>query len=325
MDDDDLITRVRNANPGRTRRGSPLSARAEFDLEEILRGSAHSAVRLTRKLKISWAVAAVTVFALAFVIAVTDVGQRMPASVAAPPQLTFTPVNASLSDVLERLMLSARENTAGTPSETIRSESWAANITIDEQAATVAVQPREVERRRNSDLSGYVEVRAGSVRWGKASREDPVAETVLEHYEYAPGTYPLLFSAIPPSSADELHTYLRSFLLLTDESSTGDVFRGIQDLRNDWTLDGPQSAALLDMVKSLPDVELLGRVTDRLGREGIAVQTSTRADGTFRDILVFDGKTGSLIAAEAVYLGGAEDVPLPDDTVVNYIAWKEIE
>lgn len=323
MDDDELIGRIRDANPSQARRDTPLSARAEHDLQQIISGNAGSPSRRTPKPVVPWAVAAVAVVALVMVIVITNLGQRMPASVAAPPPLWVTPIDHSLSDILGSLIVKTEQRTEITPAQTIKAESWAANITVDAGSASVAIQPQEVERNRKADLSGYVEVRAGTVRWGSAEGEFRPAGTILEHYDYVAGAYPLLFPLTPPDNSNELYLYLRSRLILTNDSSTGDIFRGIQDLRNEWALEGRQAAALLELVGSLPDVELLGMVTDRLGRDGVAIQTTTRVDGAFRDILVFDPDSGSLIAAESVYLGGAENVPLPENTVISYIAWKE--
>ena len=93
-------------------------------------------------------------------------------------------------------------------------------------------------------------------------------------------------------------------------------------MRYERTLTGPQTAAALDLVAGLSDVTLAGTVTDRLGREGIAIQTE-RASGTHRILLIFSPETGLLLSSESIYLGGIPDFSLEYPTVINYFAWKD--
>lgn len=109
-----------------------------------------------------------------------------------------------------------------------------------------------------------------------------------------------------------------------DVVTTGNYFATIAELRNEWPVQGPQAAAVLDLIDTLPEAVLLGAVTDRRGRSGIAIAiaTATRWGGTFRDILVFDPETGALTSSEVVYLGGHPEIDIPDDTVMSYAAWR---
>ncbi|GAB2456352.1 hypothetical protein GCM10027029_17600 [Conyzicola lurida] len=278
----------------------------------------------------AWITAIVAVLVLASVFFAGNVLTRPVASAATPPLLTGSPVDGTLEDVLERLSVAAQNNQNETPSRqrSIVYETWSANITVGEdKTVDVFVQPQEIERTWSDDLSGRIVTRAGAVKWGEQTESAPAAEpgAVLDDGTFGPGEYPALFPETPPASADEMRAYLSSVLGLSSVSTAGEWFKAIQDLRVDWPLTGGQTSALIQIIKTLPDVVLAGTVTDRLGREGIALETETRADGNFKDILVFDLATGLLLSAEDVYLGGLEDTNLPAMTVLSYTAWKESE
>jgi hypothetical protein len=126
----------------------------------------------------------------------------------------------------------------------------------------------------------------------------------------------------PPDTADALHAAMDASFGYGADTPTGWYFSGLYALRTEWALTGPQAAAVLEFIGTLPDVELLGEVTDRLGRTGIALATETAQDGAFRDVLVFDPETGNIISYESTYLGGHPDIDLPVDSVQNFTAWK---
>ena len=218
----------------------------------------------------------------------------------------------------------ARANPTAAPSTVIAAETWSAELTPGADEVTF-VQPREIVRTRNDDLSGSVVTRAGEVRWGVVPDGQAPAQpgTVLEENDFGPGDYPMLFPSPPPDAAAELQGYLAQTVGITETSTTGDIFRATVDLRNEWSLNGSQTAALLDLIATRDDVTVLGTVTDRLGRTGIALATDTRFDGAFRDILIFDPDTANLLAAEDVYLGGIDDIQLEAPSVLNYTAWKD--
>jgi hypothetical protein len=276
----------------------------------------------------AWITAIVAVLVLASVFFAGNVLTRPVASAATPPLLTSSPVDGTLEDVLERLSVAAQNNQNDTPSHqrSIVYETWSANITVGEdKTVDIFVQPQEIERTWSDDLSGRIVTRAGAVKWGEQTEAATAAEpgTVLDDGTFGPGEYPALFPATPPASAGEMRTYLSSVLGLTGESTAGEWFKAIQDLRVDWPLTGAQTSALIQIIKTLPDVAVAGTVTDRLGRQGVALETETREGGNFKDILVFDSATGLLLSAEDVYLGGLEDIDLPAMTVLSYTAWKE--
>jgi hypothetical protein len=330
---DELERRIRLANTGQVHRETALSERAENELSILTgRSAATGALGLRRRRRYvrSLLTGMVAALVLGTLLVAGNVAFRPAAGLALVPLLNETPIDGSSRDILEQLIVSARQSAgAGVPPKRgAANETWAAsNIVTDEPEAEVFVQPQEVEREWTADLSGRIVARAGEVKWGSETTDHPAEKpgTVLSDGRYEPGQYPAVFSETPPESAAELRGYLASHLGLGSETTSGEWFKAIQDLRVDWTLTGEQNAAILEIIRDLPDVTVAGSVRDRLGREGIAVQTETRADGHFRDVLVFEAGTGVLISAEDIYLGALDEVSLPAMTVLNYTAWKDAQ
>ena len=327
---DELERRIRAANPLPTVRNAPLSARAEAELQalvatEPMRTEAtpiHRRPRYARSL-LGGMVAALVIGVL---IVTGNVVQGPSASADGLAILEQTPIDGTIGDIIDGMIMASRANTGpGSSSKRkISFESWSANITVGEDASVdVFVQPQESERVWSDDLSGHIVSRAGSVKMGKVPKgvsEFAPGDVIFED-SFGPGEYPALFPKKPPTTGSAMRTYISDALGLTDESTAGDWFKAIQDLRTDWPLTNAQNAAVLELIKTLPGVTA-GAVTDRIGREGIALQTETRVGGKFRDMLIFDSVTGLLISAEEVYLGGVDDINLPAMTVFNYTAWR---
>lgn len=82
-----------------------------------------------------------------------------------------------------------------------------------------------------------------------------------------------------------------------------------------------EQAAYLQELGEQPDVEVLGEVTDRAGRSGIATSTSS-AD--IRTVLIFDPNTGSLLDFERIALStSAVEVPVPIPSTVGYTVFLD--
>ena len=330
---DDLERRIREANPNGVDRSTPLSARAEADLVTLLATPAVPAitvsavaVRRRPRLAISLLSGMVAALVIGVVIVTGALIPEPPASAAGLPLLGETPVDGTVDEVIDRMIMSARKSSEEDATGTRRTayEAWSASILVgEEKSVDVFVQPVEVERAWSADLSGRIVTRAGAVVMGALPRGEPSYEPgdVIDDSSFAPGEYPLLFPEAPPATGEALRAYLAGVFGLTEATTTGEWFSAIGDLRTDWPLSSKQNLAVLELVKTLPGVTATS-VTDRIGRHGIALQTESRADGGFRDLLIFDSRTGVLNSAESVYLGGLTDIDLPAMTVLNYTAWK---
>lgn len=323
---DDLERRVRAANPHSMRRYDPLSERAERELATLLAEPHNRPASHTRRWRAPLFVST-TAAALAVVIVAVAASLLLAPRVAmaAPPLLVSTPITGSTDSVLERLSMNARSAVASPPTDLIAAETWSADITLAPEKLSTFVQPREVTRVRTSDLAGEIVVFASEVRWGSvpAGERPPTPGTELERQTFAAGEFPLLFTQPPPADAAELPAYFATYLGTSETTSAGEFFRAITDLRNEWTLTGPQTTAVIEFIRDLPNVTVAGGVTDRLGRSGVAVSTESRSGGAYRDLLIFAPDTGVLLSAEQIYLGGIPDVRTPASTVLDYTAWKE--
>lgn len=323
---DELERRIRAANPDPTNRHMPLSERAERELTLLLATprDLSAAKPLPKRWVTIMAATIVAVVAILLTVGLPNLLSPRPAAASTPPILETTPVAGSPVFVLERLSELARTSPAETRSADIAAETWSAELTPTTHKVTF-VQPRDIVRTRENDKSGSVIIRAGQVRWGMVGEgEKPaIPGTQLERFDYGPGAFPMLFPVPPPTDPAALSDYLAKYLGVDASAGTGELFRAVQDLRNEWELDGSQSAALLNLLAERNDIEVLGNVTDRLGRAGTALATDSRMGGAFRDILIFATATARLLSAEEVYLGGIPDIQLTPPIVMNYIAWKD--
>lgn len=328
----DLDEELRAANPHPTRRNSPLSVRAERELSDLL----EAAVEPTRVRRaprphrralpaLGFAGAASIAVVVAVVFAVTNLGQTGSPSLAAPPQLETTPLGDDVGEVLAGLAERARAHTtSATPTQTIRLETWSAQIDADFPRSSYFVQPEEMEKVWSPDQSGTWRSWAGEVRYGvPIPTEAPLDPgTSLRDDVYAAGEFPLIYADPPPDNVHDLDAYLRGAADLPERPEAIDYFGAIEGMRYDRVLSGAQTAAALDLLAGLPDVTLAGTVTDRLGREGIAIQAE-RLSGTHRMLLIFSVESGLLLSSETIYLGGIPDFALEYPTVQNYFAWKD--
>jgi hypothetical protein len=325
---DDLERRIRDDNP-LPPRDSLYGARAEEDLRRILtepRTSPVPARRWRAGIGVVAGVAAAALAIIAGALALSPLLLAKPAA-AVPPSLTIRPVSGELATILGELSMKAAAQTPTVAQDPMvtRCEWWAAVLTVRDDGTEVFVQPQDITRTWYPDHSGTIVVKAGEPRWNvpeDVSADEP--GTILQSDEYPAGGFPLAYSEEPPSrSGSEFAEYLRNGLGLPEDAVAGDYFNAIQDLRHDRNLTGPQTAAMLQMLASLPGVRVAGEVTDRLGREGLAVETTSRYGGAFRDLLVFDRSTGMLLSAETEYLGGIDEITVPYPTVISYIAWRD--
>ena len=329
---DELERRIRNANPSGIRRDAAPSARAEAELRVLISspGMRPSQDRRWRPHGRSLLSGMVAALVLGVLIVTGNIVPDPVANAAGLPLLDEKPVDGTTNDVIDK-MIAAASRTITETSQSKRKisyETWSANITVNEDASVdLFVQPQEIERIWSDDLSGQIVTRAGVVKLGERPDGSPalVPGQIVDKDTFGPGEYPILFPESPPSTAPEMRVYLSGVLGLVDGSTAGEWFKAIQDLRMDWPLSSAQNVALLELIKTLPDVTVAGSVTDRIGRNGIALQTETRAGGKFRDLLIFDSNTGLLNSAEDVYLGGLDDIDLPAMTVLNYTAWKAVQ
>jgi len=321
---DELERDLRAANPLRSRRTDPLSARAEAELADILASAPVVAIESAprKRSPLGWVLAGAAALVVATLITVSSLNTPT-AVIAALPELDAVPIDATLSEVLAEMSANARALPGDTTlGQVIDSEAWYSEITVDEESTTFFVQPQLVHLEWRDDYTGFIETHAGEVRWGDPVSADGMAEPgeLLSHYDFdEPGSFPPVFGEPPPDTAEGFREYIRAANPeYDDDTDTMLYFSSLRDIRGFWPLTGPQAAGALDFIATLPDVELLGEVTDRVGRTGVAIVTATE---THREVLVFDRTTGQLLSEETLYLGGIPDFDMPPG-VMGYTAWE---
>lgn len=109
---------------------------------------------------------------------------------------------------------------------------------------------------------------------------------------------------------DALHEQIREQAEETDVPTNVEMLVVIGDLLRETAAPPTLRAALYRVAARIEGIELIGRVTDRAGRPGIAVGiTSDYTGARERKILVFDPRTSALLAERRVLL---ERVPWLD-------------
>jgi len=342
---DEIERAVRSARPDLGRRDDPLTVRAQHQLQEILEPTS----AMPKPQQLGWRIARIAAplglaAAALTVFAVLQLPHRdaPPPQVlaAAPPQLNPQPVDEGVTEVLAQLaaVASGAETSSEGPGSTVDDaadpeapvlspdagnvsyETW--SLPPDDAIALPFVQPLEVVQQRRPDGSGTLTTRAGDIRWGAPDDDNPAQNPgeLLNESVSGPGEFPLVYRLQPPNNASQYPEYLLA-AGQDPTAPTGEQFQHVQEIAKEWALDGQQTAALIQYIATFPEVTVAGTVTDRLGRDGIAVQTRTRQGGSLTDTLIFDSVTGRLLSAEESCPGDIEVAGCPASTVLSYIAW----
>jgi len=251
----------------------------------------------------------------------------MVAFAATPDPLQFSPLNISSHDLLTNLATLANKNVQSVPKNQIRVQTWSFAITDygDQSELVGAIVPEQYDIKLNPDGSRTQEVRAGQ----------PVAPNgnlILGAVAVPPAgtllwseTFPAdrnLFSAPFPSNAQDVKGFLQQGLIENTEPNSASYFRAIVSLMLERNLTITETATILKFLADLPDIQVAGNVTDRLGREGIAIKaTQTWSDNEITEYLILSPKDGQIIASETVHKNGL----LPGQVgpmVTEYYAWE---
>ena len=119
-----------------------------------------------------------------------------------------------------------------------------------------------------------------------------------------------------PAEPRALYERLESEARGHSEGTHRQMFTRLGDYLRETNVTPAQRAALYEVAAEIPGVELVGRVRDSAGREGVAVAMEHPSDGV-EHTLVLDPETGTLLAEQQVTL---EDNPYgyPAGTVVGH-------
>ena len=245
-----------------------------------------------------------------FTLPPLDPGRAVfPPSDGSVPMLHFVAYSRPVSsaDLLRHLAAQAERQPPAPGSgayEYVKSRNWflssarTTDGTILDQGWTA-----EIEREQWRDETG-----AGRLD----SLEDGVQQSSILH----PDVFPRPRLDADTRSVSEL----RSRLLAAGSGRTPQQW--FSEYRDTWTsqIVSPElQAAYLGVLADQPGIDVLGAVTDRAGRAGIAVATQA---GDRKTVLIFDEATGALLGYEEIATGvGATEFPVPLPSTVSYIVW----
>lgn len=317
-DPTDLERRLRATRPDLPRRGDPLTEAEERMLAGIMAGSAPTARRRRAALPSRLGLAAAIVL-VALALAVTGIVTLRPqrAFAATPPLLDTRPLTDTPATVL-RQAANALPPTRQVPrSRTFHTWSLASEPEED-GTLTSFVQPFIVTARMSDDnTTTTMTWVAGPPLPADAPRALPENGPVPD---YPASEFPVMF-ADPPDNPNAYAAYLTERAFLPENATTGDYLWGVQMLLNERQLAADQETALLQFLATLPDLTVDGAVTDRLGRPGVALGTTSRAPEEYRDTLIVSPDGHGILSSETTYTGkDRSDIQAP--SVILYHAWE---
>ncbi|AWE53782.1 CU044_5270 family protein [Streptomyces nigra] len=136
-------------------------------------------------------------------------------------------------------------------------------------------------------------------------------------------TYPRSWSDAPPQSppprdATRLRAWLQEAAVEPDGLRTGALLYAVELLLDNWTLGARESAALAELLAGTDGLRPAGRVTDRLGRQGLAYAYEERG---LAHLLIMDPRTGAVLGLETTFTRADPRYGVRPGDVMAYSAW----
>jgi len=299
----------------------PTPRRRVSDRIAALRRHASASLPLRIALRTAWVIPA-----LAAVVAIgLTVGPltAAPAYAVTPPALVPQPIAQTADEVLAAsiaALQAAPDRTATRDALVVR---WALR---DDGKADPVIVPEWQEWVWDADGTGHLESRTGApYSVTKDGTIVPPAGEAPKQGTVLPGTghhSSNLFFAEPPSDAAALRAYMDDRVGLTRDAGALAIWGVVSSIRDSWALSPAQQAAALQLLRDAGGVEVLGTVTDRLGRSGIALKIASTKRPQFSATVVLDAKTREIIAADTIYQGGSTlKLDIAPGSVIEYKAW----
>ncbi|MFY4721586.1 CU044_5270 family protein [Streptomyces sp. LaBMicrA B280] len=325
----DIDEVLRSMNPVRTGRPADRSG-----LNEILSGgrNAGTARRVHTRRRWGWAVtaAAVTAGVVGYTVVDPFGVTAQPALAVTPAPLRTQPSDRSAADVLEEIAgrVSGLTDTRPTPwkTEHFVSDDWALWTRVGNIQVTSAVIPERRETWEKPD---------GSSRWNMttlAPRFQNQRQRTVWEEAGSVGEEPVRSSgasgpgsgstAEPPSTVEGM----RAWLADGQDMGPGLLYEVLPERFQDHVFSPAQRAAVLRVLASTRGVVYAGTVKDRAGRSGEAFSLTGRFGGLpNKRTLVFDPRTGDLLASEEQLLDDAGKLNARPRSVIQYSTFRTAE
>jgi len=271
--------------------------------------------RLRRRLVlVAAATAAVTAGGLAY--ATVDLGLAHPSATAygaTPPPLTYRPVEGDAAGVLERLAARVGrlpDTTGDGRYAFVETRGWNLWTEVGNGQVTSVVVPGTTKSWTAADGSG----RAVS-RWVEPGHPPQYTDETLP-----PG--PLMWP-LRSLSADD--ATLARQLAEGHPAENGPYERliAVDDAYGQMPLPPGVRAAVLRYLARTPGLALAGRVTDRAGREAIAVAVDDTSGLPTRHTLLIDPADGRLLGREEMLTTSAGKLNVPIPSVIGYTVYLD--
>ncbi|GAA1398655.1 hypothetical protein GCM10009639_37360 [Kitasatospora putterlickiae] len=296
------------SDPAAGETSAPGEAEAVLEriLHDVVRESAEVRPGRARQRRlIVGLAAAATVSAVATALLVLPGGSGS-AEAATPAPLAYhlTAEQESTDARTQLLQLARTARAAGETPLTplgLHWQQWSLNTRDDRGKVTSRVVPYDYEVL---DGPAGLVVRRRSLGGSDRTRTDPF--------------HPTLQDVGTPQDGQALKDWLRRRTPGVD--GPGGTSQAVHDLLVERALTGGQRAAVLELIASLPGLEVTGTVTDRAGRVGVAYSASSDGSGLpTRYTFIVDPGTGRVLAQEETLTetAGLLNVPIPSVTSYN--------
>ncbi|OZD46417.1 hypothetical protein CH252_21665 [Rhodococcus sp. 06-1477-1B] len=325
MTDDDLTRAIRRLDPALT----PLDAPIPLDAERRARAFAPAAVQTRRRPAFAtWgSAAAVVVLVLAIVTGVLWMPSS-PASALTPQPLAFTAIPDDASQVIAQAQQRLTDGSG--PSEPQRrslSLGWYFSGSPDEAEATV-FRREWVDVQWNENLSGSVVTTAAeatNAAGDTVPTGDPTPGTVVGDLTFVQNQFSPLSPTVPEPTVDAMRALVLTSTGAGDQLTAGDAMLGARALLGEWTLTGPQQAALLEVVAQAPGVRVVGAASDRLGRPVVGLAAVPSGPSSSETTLLLSVETGRIVGFESALLTDSETLKLPAGSITDYTLWDVLD
>lgn len=219
---------------------------------------------------------------------------------------------ASIDDTASQVVEEAIARLGSGPSEPVREAHflwWKLGVFDDGLTAIdPTITPHQEWLRWEEDGSGHRILLSGEPYASDGSsvsadeRGVPETGTVVLDERYLAGDGRLPMTGLPlGDSLEDVVVILR----LPEDPNAADVFSGVVGALRVLTFSDAQERRILELLQSMPDVQVMGTATDRLGREVVILATETPE---YRETLHLSVDTGRIVGAETIRLtrlGGA--------------------
>jgi hypothetical protein len=266
------------------------------------------------------AVASCAIIAL---IAVNVLATDRSAVALTPPPLVYTtaePLDVVIADA--HAALSDGDGPVQAPHVEFVTWGWS----IDMSEKNIEVIPQDVTIDWTPGEGGVTTILAGEPYWEDGERPEGLGESpyepgeLIDRVTMTPEQFniPPATAALDGSSREELESALAPYLSGDAAPTSGELATAIVSLMFQWTLTDEQHATLLDMLVDAGGVTVLGRTTDRLGRDVVGLEVAEPLNSHYRLTVLVSRETGRIVGTEDELTEALDFIPAG---VTGYTLW----